>query len=129
MELVAIITLLAVAQYIVFAFMVGAARGKYGVEAPATTGHPEFERRYRVQMNTLEQLIIFLPALWLFGYYIGNIWAASLGAVFLVGRILYAVTYIRDPKTRAAGTLLSMIPSWVMVLGGLIGAVWQVLAS
>lgn len=127
MELLTIITMLALIQVVIFGFLVGSARGKYGIKAPAVSGNEMFERYYRVHYNTLEQLIIFVPGLWGFGYYIGQYWAAGLGVVYLLGRILYAVTYVKDPDTRAAGTLLSMIPCWVMLLGALIGAAIQLI--
>ena len=84
MECVAIVALLALLQYLYFATLVGQARGKYGVNGPAVTGHPVFERYFRVQMNTLELLIVLLPGLWLFAYYVRPTWAALLGAVYLV---------------------------------------------
>ena len=97
MELVAIVTLLAITEFIIFGVQVGSARGKYGIQAPATTGHEIFERRYRVHYNTLEQLIIFLPGLWLFGFYIGYTWAAGIGVIYLIGRVLYAMSYVKQP--------------------------------
>ena len=80
MEFVAIVALLALLQYLYFATLVGQARGKFGVNGPAVTGHPVFERYFRVQMNTLELLIALLPGLWLFAYYVRPTWAALLGA-------------------------------------------------
>ena len=123
MELLTIVTLLALLEFVYFGIRVGGARGKYEIDAPATTGNEMFERHYRVHYNTLEQLIVFLPALWAFGYYIGQYWAAGFGAVFLIGRLIYAVTYIKDPASRSAGALLTIIPSYLMVIGALIGAV------
>ena len=79
-------------QFLYFGMLVGKAREKYGVKAPATTGHEIFERHFRVQQNTLENLILFLPGLYLFAHYASPRWAAILGVVFLVGRQLYAVT-------------------------------------
>ncbi len=125
MELVAIVTLLAIAEFIIFGVQVGSARGKYGIHAPATTGHEMFERQYRVHYNTLEQLIIFLPGLWLFGFYIGYTWAAGIGAVYLVGRVLYAMSYVKDPASRGRGMLLSVLPCWLLIIGGLAGAIWH----
>ena len=125
MELVGAVTLLALLQFIVMGIMVGRARGLYGVKAPATTGHEQFERWFRVHYNTLEKLIVFLPSLWLFGYYVGQYYAAGLGGIYLVGRLLYAVTYIRDPATRGLGTLLSDLPMVIMLLGGLIAIILE----
>jgi hypothetical protein len=125
MELVGAVTLLALLQFVVMGIMVGRARGLYGVKAPATTGHEQFERWFRVHYNTLEKLIVFLPSLWLFGYYVGQYYAACLGGIYLVGRLLYAVTYTRDPATRGLGTLLSDLPMVIMLLGGLIAIIFE----
>ncbi|MBV1879391.1 MAG: MAPEG family protein [Pseudomonadales bacterium] len=128
MELLSIISMLALMEFVYFGMRVGMARGKYSVQAPATTGNEIFERYYRVHYNTLEQLVIFLPSLWAFGHYIGEPWAAGLGMVFIVGRVVYSVTYIKNPASRTVGTLLSMIPCWIMMVGALIGAVVQYFA-
>ena len=125
MELVGAVTLLALLQFVVMGIMVGRARGLYGVKAPATTGHEQFERWFRVHYNTLEKLIVFLPSLWLFGYYVGQYYAAGLGGIYLVGRLLYAVTYTRDPATRGLGTLLSDLPMVIMLIGGLIAIIFE----
>lgn len=125
MELVGAVTLLALLQFVVMGIMVGRARGLYGVKAPATTGHEQFERWFRVHYNTLEKLIVFLPSLWLFGYYVGQYYAAGLGGIYLIGRLLYAVTYTRDPATRGLGTLLSDLPMVIMLLGGLIAIILE----
>ncbi|HLW24233.1 MAG TPA: MAPEG family protein [Steroidobacteraceae bacterium] len=117
-----IVTALALLQFIVFSFQVGGARGKYGVKAPATSGHAIFERHFRVQQNTLELLIAFIPGLYLFGHYFDPRWAAGLGVLFLIGRQVYAVTYVKDPQKRGAGYGLSFLPTLVLLLGGLIGA-------
>jgi uncharacterized MAPEG superfamily protein len=127
MEFVAIVTVLALLQYIYFAVLVGQARGKFGVNGPAVTGHPVFERYFRVQMNTLELLVAFLPALWLFAQYISPLWAAILGAIYLVGRFLYLRAYVADPAKRGLGFGLSMLPTLVLLLGGLVGAVLALL--
>ena len=118
-----IVGLLAVVQLFVFGSMVGWARGKYGVSAPATTGHPIFERYYRVQMNTVEALIVFLPGLWLAAKYWSPKYAAILGAIYLIGRVLYLVSYVADPKKRSLGFSLSMTPAIVLVIAALVGAI------
>jgi hypothetical protein len=127
MELVAIVTLIAIAEFIVFGMKVGASRAKYGVDAPATTGHELFERHFRVHYNTLEQLIVFLPGLWLFGLYIGQSWAAGIGVIYIVGRAIYGVAYVKDPAARGIGMILTVLPCWVLILGGLVGAVWSLI--
>ena len=123
MPYVHIVTALAVLQFVVFGFRVGVARERYGVKAPAITGNEIFERLFRVQMNTLEQLIVFLPGLYLFARYFSPYVAAALGVVYLLGRELYAFTYVRDPSKRSVGYGLTFLPMVILVVGGLIGAV------
>ena len=127
MELVAIVTVLALIEYLVLGVQVGQARGRYCVEAPATTGHPIFERHFRVHQNTLEQLAVFLPALWLFAVYVSGPLAAALGLVFVVARVIYARGYVADPKKRGTGALLTAVTTSVLLLGGLIGALVRLL--
>ena len=109
-------------EYLFFIGLVGRARGRYGIQAPATSGHPVFERWLRVQGNTLELLVVFVPALWLAARYWNPLYAAALGALFFVGRALYAISYVRDPKTRGLGFVLSLLPTAVLVLAALVGA-------
>jgi len=122
MELVTIVVVLALLQYMVFGILVGKARGTYNVEAPAVTGDPIFERYYRVHMNTLESLVLFLPSIFLFAMYVNANAAAGLGVVFIIGRYLYLRAYVKDPKTRGVGFALTMLPSLALALGALIGA-------
>lgn len=117
-----VVALLAVAQYLVFGSMVGQARGKYGVQAPAVTGHEMFERTYRVQMNTLEMLVAFLPALYLAARYWPTVYVAGAGVVYLIGRVLYARAYLTKPDSRGLGFLLSMAPVAALLLAALVGA-------
>ena len=124
MEPVVIVTMLALVELVWLGARVGMARGKTGIKAPAVTGNEEFERHFRVQYNTIEQLIVFIPGLWAFGFYVGPYWAAGIGTIFLVGRILYALSYVKDPETRGTGMILTVIPCYVLLLGGLIGATW-----
>jgi glutathione S-transferase len=122
MAYVDIVTALAVLQFIVFGFKVGGARGRYGVKAPAIIGNEIFERHFRVQMNTLEQLIAFLPGIYMFAHYFSPKVAAALGVVYLIGRELYALTYVKDPANRSVGFGMTFLPVVILVLGGLIGA-------
>lgn len=123
MALVAVVVLLALLEFIVFTMLVGRARIRCKVIAPATTGHPVFERYFRVQQNTLEQLIVFLPAVWFFGVYVSPLWAAGLGLVFVIGRALYLAGYVAEPGKRAPGFMMSLLANIVLTIGGLVGAV------
>lgn len=127
MEPVAVVILLALIEYVVFGMLVGRARGKYGVHAPAVAGHEVFERYFRVHQNTLEMLVVFVPAMWLFGTYVDPTWAALLGLVYVVGRILYLRGYVADPAKREIGFGLSVLPVIVLLIGGLWGAGRQLL--
>ncbi len=118
---IAVVILLALLEYMVFGFLVGGARARHRIAAPATTGHPVFERTFRVHYNTLELLVVFIPAIWLFGMYLNPRWGAILGAVFLVGRALYAVGYIRAPEKREIGATLSFASVGVLLFGALFG--------
>jgi uncharacterized MAPEG superfamily protein len=122
MEFVAVVILLALLQYVVFGALVGRARGRYGVKAPAVTGHEIFERYFRAHYNTLELLVAFVPAIWLFGTYVSPSWAAGLGIVYLVGRVLYLRGYVADPAKREIGFGLSVLPIIVLIVGALWGA-------
>jgi uncharacterized membrane protein YecN with MAPEG domain len=123
MAYVDIVTALAVLQFIVFGFKVGKARGTYGVKAPATTGNDLFERHFRVQQNSLEQLIGFLPGLYLFSRYFNPLWAAALGVIYLIGREIYAASYVKDPAKRGAGYGFTFLPMVILIVGGVFGAV------
>jgi uncharacterized membrane protein YecN with MAPEG domain len=98
MPYVHLVIALALVEFFVFGWAVGRARTRYQVPAPATTGNPVFERYFRAQMNTLEQLVIFLPALLLFAYYLNPYIAAALGALFVIGRALYFRGYVHSPE-------------------------------
>jgi glutathione S-transferase len=124
MTFTAIVALLALLEYMIISMLCGQARGRYDVQAPATTGHPVFERWYRVQMNTLEQLVVFLPALFLFARFVSPHWAGWLGLVFIVGRAIYARSYVADPASRSLGFGLTFIPNVLLVLGALLGAIF-----
>ncbi|HWJ37065.1 MAG TPA: MAPEG family protein [Steroidobacteraceae bacterium] len=125
MAYVDIVTALALLQFILFGFRVGGAREKYGVKAPAITGNATFERLFRIQQNTLEQLIVFIPGIYLFSRYFNPLWAAALGVVYLIGREIYAATYVKDPAKRSLGFGLTFLPMMILLGGGLIGAVWH----
>ena len=114
-QLPGLVTLLTVLLLFGITLIVGRARGKYAIKAPATTGHPLFERAYRVHMNTLEQTVLFLPTLWLAAHYGFSGWAGIAGLVWLVGRVWYAVAYLKDPAKRGPGFGLGML-AWIALL-------------
>jgi len=120
-----IVTALAILQFVWFGIQVGQARGKYGVHAPAVTGNEVFDRYFRVQQNTLELLVAFIPGLYLFAHYFNPLWAAGLGVVYLIGRQIYSMSYVKDPKSRGPGYGLSVLPILILILSGLIGAVMR----
>jgi uncharacterized MAPEG superfamily protein len=121
MEFVAFVIALALLEFSIFGMLVGRARGKYKVAAPAIGGHPVFERYFRVHQNTMEQLVAFVPATWLFATYVNPTWAAWLGLVFVVGRALYLVGYVADPAKREIGFALSALPVVILIIGALWG--------
>ncbi len=123
MPLVQLVIGLALAQFFFFLFAVGRARHTYKVAAPATTGNAVFERYFRVQMNTLELLVMFVPSILLFSQFFSAYIAAALGAVYLVGRFVYFVSYVKDPNSRAVGFSLSVLPVGALVVGAVIGAI------
>ncbi len=123
MELIAIVVALALMQYMYFAVLCGQARGRFNIAAPSTSGNPAFERQFRVQANTVEQLVIFLPALLLFATFVSEPIAAGVGLVFVLGRGLYAHGYAIDPSRRGPGFLLTFVSNGTLLAGGLIGAI------
>lgn len=122
MQWTALVTGLVLVMYLALGALVGRARGRHNVPAPAMTGHPGFERIMRVHQNTAEQLIMFLPALWMFAYFVSDIWAAVLGLVFLAGRLLYAQGYFAEASRRGPGFAISSLATLTLLVGGVIGA-------
>jgi hypothetical protein len=122
MNTVDVIAMLAVLQYLVFGGLVGRARGTYGVKAPAITGSEPFERIYRAHINTLEQLVALLPAMYVAARYWPANYVAALGAVYLVGRVIYWRAYVNAPQTLGLGFMLSFFPVVILVLGALVPA-------
>ena len=123
MQWVTLVIVLALIEFLVFGWLVGRARGTYGIHAPAITGHPMFERYMRVHQNTMEQLVVFVPALWLFATYMSPNVGALLGLVFVASRVLYAFSYLKDPRKRMAGVASGGVVLAVLLLGAVIGAV------
>jgi len=122
--LTAIVTLLALLLYFAMCQRVGKARSQYGVAAPAISGHPDFERVFRVQANTLEWLPLFLPSLWLFALYWDDRVAAGLGVVWIVGRFLYMAGYTKAASARSAGFGVQAGATGVLLFGALGKIVW-----
>jgi glutathione S-transferase len=129
MEWASIVTVLALIEYLTFGILVGRARVAHGIKAPAISGHPIFERYFRVHQNTGEQLWVFLPSLWLFSHYVNDALAGVLGAVWLIGRALYLRGYVADPDQRGMGFLIGFLASSVLLLGSLFGAIRAVLSG
>jgi glutathione S-transferase len=127
MPWVVIVIVLALFQFIFFGAAVGWARARYQIRAPATTGNEVFERYFRVQMNTVEQLLVFIPAIWLFAALVSAKWAAVLGVVYLAGRLIYFFSYVKDPRSRSLGFALSSLPGILMLLGVLVVAIVRLL--
>lgn len=115
-QLPAVVTLLTLLLMFATVWMVGRARERYGIKAPSISGDPAFERAWRVQMNTLENAVMFIPALWLAAQYVDPLWAGIAGLVWLAGRVWYALAYLRDPTRRGPGYLVSMIAWAALVL-------------
>ena len=122
MALVTLVAMLAVAEYLFFTVQVGRARVRTGVKAPAVSGNEEFERYFRVQQNTVEQLVIFLPSLYASGLLMSDIFAAVVGLAFIAGRGMYFTGYTRDPEARGMGMIISFGANAALLLGGLVGA-------
>ena len=118
-----LVTLLALVQFFLFAAAVSKARSRFGVHAPATTGHPLFERYFRVHQNTLELLVLFIPSMWLAVRYWYPTYIALIGVLFLLGRGWYFVAYVNDPKSRTGASVLSFAAIgifWVIVIIGIV---------
>ena len=117
------VTLLTLLVYLVVSLNVARARGKYGVKAPAVTGNEHFERAYRVQMNTLEQMVFFLPSMWLYALLLTDKGAAVGGLIWVIGRMIYSVSYVRNPASRGVGFTISFIAEIGLFLGAAYGVI------
>jgi len=124
-HLTALVTCLAILFYFLTSVQVAKARGTFGIKAPAISGNPDFERVFRVQMNTLEWLPIFLPALWLFAIYISDAIAAALGVVWIVGRILYLTGYSKAANKRGTGFGIQFVAAMLLWLGAVGAIAWR----
>ncbi len=126
-EYTAIVTLLALMQFMLFSIQVGSMRVKHGVKAPATAGHPEFERMFRVQQNTMEQMVVFVPALWIYAYLVNPLWGAGIGIFFVIGRIVYRAAYLKDPASRSNGFTIGVLATAVLLVWSLVAAVMSLI--
>ena len=122
----ALVTLLSLLFYFYTTTRVSKARAEFGVKVPAISGNPDFERVFRVQMNTLEWLPIFLPSLWLFAIYISDWIAAAIGLVWIAGRIVYLVGYAQAAAKRGPGFGIQALAAGVLLLGALAAIVWRI---
>ena len=129
MPYVHLVIVLALLEFLLFGYAVGRARTRYRVPAPAMSGHEVFDRYFRAHVNTLEQLVVFLPSIWLFAHYV-NAWAAAaLGLLFILGRALYFRGYVQAAESRHAGFVLSAIPNVTLLVGALIGVFRAILLT
>ncbi len=126
-EYTAIVTLLALMQFMLFSIQVGAMRVKHGVKAPAITGHPEFERMFRIQQNTMEQLVVFVPALWIYAHLVNPLWGAGIGLLFVIGRFVYRAAYLKDPASRSNGFTIGVLATSVLLVWSLVAAVMSLI--
>ena len=122
----ALVTMLAVLFYFITSARVARARVRYGVKLPAISGDPDFERVFRVQMNTLEWLPIFLASLWMFAIYVSDVIAASIGAVWIIGRIVYMIGYTRSVPGRSPGFAIQALATTALLLGALGTIMWRI---
>ena len=121
MKYTALVTIAALVYTFILSGLVGAARSKTGVIAPAMAGQPDFDRAFRIHMNTIEQLVLFIPVLWLATSVVGDVWAAEIGVVWVVGRVIYASGYRKDAKKRGPGFLITLLPTAVLTVVALWG--------
>jgi glutathione S-transferase len=116
-------TLLVLVLHQYVTMLVGKARATYGIKAPAVTGNEHFERAYRVQMNTVEQMVFFLPAMWLCAALLSDVAAAAGGVIWVIGRVIYARSYANDPATRGPATMICVFAQYALWLGAAAGLV------
>lgn len=123
MKYTALITIAAAVYTFMLSGRVGGLRGELKISAPATTGHDQFERAFRVHYNTIEQFVLFVPLLWMASAVVGDLWAAAVGSVWLLGRFVYSSSYMNDPSKRTRGMLITVFPMGVLAIASLWGVV------
>lgn len=122
--LTGLVTLLAVLAYFLTGVGVARARSRYNVKAPATSGDPAFERAFRVQQNMLEWMPLFLPSLWLFAFYLSDVWAAAIGLIWIGGRLLYARDYAAAAEARGRGFAIQAMACGALFVGAAARVLW-----
>lgn len=128
MEYSIAIILIALLQFIFFTGRAGFSRGKYDIKAPKTVGNERWERIFRIQQNTMEQLVIFIPSTLIFSIYVSATWVVLPGILFIVGRHIYSRLYLQSPENRGPGMVLSFFSNIALVIGGLIGVALKLLS-
>jgi len=128
MKYTALVTIAAVIYTFFLSARVGGARAKQGVAAPAMSGQLDFDKAFRIHMNTVEQLVLFVPVLWLAAAVVGDLWAAEIGAVWIVGRVIYAVGYSKEAAKRGPGFLVTILPTAVLTVIALWGVIQAFMA-
>jgi len=118
-----LVTTFTLLVYLVLTINVSRARAKYKVPVPQMSGEPNFERVLRVQQNTLEQIVFFLPALWLFSFYVNPLWGSGIGTVWILGRIIYAWGYYQASEKRGIGFAICSLSGIVLLLGAIAGII------
>jgi len=128
MKYTALVTVLALVYTFVLSGRVGGMRAKFGVSAPAMSGHPDFDRAFRVHMNTIEQLVLFVPLLWLASGVIGDVWAGAVGALWIVGRAIYASGYSKAADKRGPGMIVTVLATGILAVATLWGIIQAFIA-
>jgi glutathione S-transferase len=127
MHFTALVTIAAILFYVFIGIQVAKAHQKYGVKLPATSGHPDFERMFRIQMNMLEWMPVFLPLLWLFAYYVGDKWAALIGLVWIGARVAYFIGYREAAEKRMLGFMVQTAACGVLLIGSVAAILWRMM--
>lgn len=122
-----LVTITAVIFLVATGLNVARVRRKTGIFAPAMGGDAQLERALRVQGNSLEWAVLFLPMLWIAGGYFDPRIAAAIGLIWIVGRILYMRGYMEEPAKREAGFLVQAAATGALLVEALAGVVLQLM--
>lgn len=129
MEYVTLVVIIALFEYVFFTMRTGKARADSGLKAPAVTGNEIFERYFRIQQNTIEQIVVFIPSIYICGIYLHELAAAGIGLLFIIGRALYFRAYAAAPEQRGPGMIITVLSNVLLLLGGLAGVVLELIGS